>query len=80
MEIQLDKKYTIKSDSRQYILKESIDKYENFYYYSSLKELIKGLLKKKIRSNNNIKTLNQLSKKIDDYAKEISEQIKKEFK
>jgi hypothetical protein len=76
MEIVLNKKYTIKSDTKQYILVESVDKHENFYYYASLKELIKSLIKRKVRSNNNIKTLTQLSKKIDDYAKEISNQIK----
>jgi hypothetical protein len=76
MEIILNKKYTIKGDAKQYILVESVDKHENFYYYASLKELIKSLIKRKVRSNNNIKTLTQLSKKIDDYAKEISNQIK----
>jgi hypothetical protein len=36
MEIVLNKKYTIKSDSKQFILVESLDKQENLLYFSSL--------------------------------------------
>jgi ABC-type Na+ transport system ATPase subunit NatA len=76
MEIVLNKKYTIKSDSKQFILVESLDKQENLLYFSSLEWLIKCLIKKKIKMDKEIKTLSQLSKKIDEYAKEISNQIK----
>jgi len=76
MEIVLNNKYTIKSDARQYILVETLDKKENMWYFTSLNGVVKYLIIKRIRMNSKIKTLTDLSKKIDDYAKEISEQIK----
>ena len=76
MYIKINNKYHLTSDARQFILHESRGKNEETTYFTSLKGLVKSLILKGVRTNDNIKTLSQLGSEIEKLATEIEEAFK----
>ncbi len=74
MHIKINNKYHLTADSRQFILHEKTGKdgkNETLSYFTSIDSMVKSLIMKQVRMNENIRTLSQLGKRIDLYANEI---------
>lgn len=71
MNIKINNKYHLTSDLKQFILHETVGNTEILSYFTSIASVSKALILKQVRSNKNIRTLAQLGKKINEYAKEI---------
>ena len=76
MEIKINNKYHLTSDTKQFILHEKKGNNEELTFFTSLNGLVKSLIQKKVRTNDNIRTLKQLG----DSIIVISEQIENSFK
>jgi hypothetical protein len=80
MEIKINSKWRVTSDARNYILHETKGKNEACYYFTSVGALAKSLINKRVRLNDNIRTLKQLQSKIDQYGDEIEATFNDYFK
>jgi len=77
MNIKINAKYHLTSDSKQYILHKKKGKNETKTFFTSIGSVVKSLINDQVKENDKIKTLKQLGKKIDEYAEEIKDCLHK---
>ena len=80
MEIKISNMWRVTSDARNYILHEKKGKSEVCYYFTSVGAMAKSLINKRVRLNDNIRTLQQLQAKIDQYGDELEATFNDYFK
>jgi ribosomal protein S13 len=80
MEIVINSNYTLTSDPRQFIIRETLKgDQETLYYFASLKGVVTFLAHKKLK-NSNVKQITELEKLIQTTANEIEKAFKHHIK